>query len=201
LPQKIAADSAAYRQRERQRAMPEGHAHFILFNANFHKKMTAAQLLLQTYNETRSLSNYYFNKLKDNDLGRSYEVNGVPLNYVKWIMAHLVWAENFLILQAVCGEKISNEWMEKVAFGAPMCAPEELPGIDTILAEMKKVHEAVNDRLSKMSNEKLEEKNELGLKFGPNENKRFLLIHAIRHEGTHAGHLGWLYKISKPKTV
>ena len=158
--------------------------------------MAEAELLLHTFNETRSLSNHYFKKLKDTDLHRSFEVNGVKLNSAKWLMAHLVWAEHFLILEALGGEKFPLEWFPKVAFGSPMCDAAELPDIETILASMKTVHDAVHLFVPTLTDEMLEEKNVLGLKFGPNENKKFLLIHAIRHEGTHAGQLGWLCKMN-----
>ena len=163
--------------------------------------MTTAETLLNTFNETRSLSNYYFNKLKDTDINCSFEVNEIPLNSAKWIMAHLVWAEEFLILGALGGERISMDWFEKVAFGTPMCSSEELPDIETILSSMKTVHEAVIQFVPNLSDEFLEQKNEMGMKFGPNDSKRYLLMHAIRHEGTHAGQLGWLCKINQLKTA
>ncbi len=73
--------------------------------------------------------------------------------------------------------------------------------METILADMKSVHDAVNKFIPTLSEEQLEEKNVLGMKFGPNESKRYMLIHAIRHEGTHAGQLGWLCKIHGIKTM
>lgn len=163
--------------------------------------MNTASILLQTFNETRNLTHYYFNKLKDTDINRSFEVNGVPLNYPKWLMAHVTWAEHFLVLEALGAEKVAIEWFGKVAFGTPMCKPEELPDMETILADMKSVHDAVNNFIPTLSEEQLEEKNVLGMKFGPNESKRYMLIHAIRHEGTHAGQLGWLCKIHGIKTM
>lgn len=163
--------------------------------------MNTASILLQTFNETRNLTHYYFNKLKDTDINRSFEVNGVPLNYPKWLMAHVTWAEHFLVLEALGAEKVAIGWFGKVAFGTPMCKPEELPDMETILADMKSVHDAVNNFIPTLSEEQLEEKNVLGMKFGPNESKRYMLIHAIRHEGTHAGQLGWLCKIHGIKTM
>ena len=162
--------------------------------------MSTAKILLEAYNETRGLSNNYFHKLKETDINRSFEVNGVPLNCARWIMAHLVWAEHFLMLEALGAPKIPEDWFPKVAFGSPMCPPEKLPDIETILSSMKKIHDAVNKFVPELSDKLLEEKNELGIKFGTNESKRYMLLHAIRHEGNHAGQLGWLVKINRIKT-
>lgn len=163
--------------------------------------MSTAKILLNTFQETRNLSNFYFNKLKDTDINRTFEANGVPLNSARWIMAHLTWAEHSLILEALGAEKISVDWFRKVSFGTPLCKTEELPPIESILNTMKTVHDAVNSFVPLFTDEALEEKNMLGLKFGPNESKRFMLIHAIRHEGTHAGQLSWLCKINNIKTI
>ncbi|MDB5228366.1 MAG: hypothetical protein JWN78_2559 [Bacteroidota bacterium] len=162
--------------------------------------MSTATILLDTFNETRSLSHHYFNKLKDTDINKTFDANGVPLNSAKWIMAHLAWGEHFLILEAMGGEKIPVEWFSKVAFGSPMTDPSSLPDIEEILSTLKTVHETANNFVRPLTDEFLEEKNVSGLRFGPNESKRYMLMHAIRHEGTHAGHLGWLCKINGIKT-
>lgn len=162
--------------------------------------MSTATILLDTFNETRSLSHHYFKKLKDTDLNKCFEANGVPLNSAKWIMAHLAWAEHMLIIEALGGEKMHVEWFGKVAFGTPMCDASDLPEIEIIISKLQDVHDAVNTFVRPLTGEFLEEKNELGLRFGSNESKRYMLMHAIRHEGTHAGHLGWLCKINGIKT-
>jgi hypothetical protein len=163
--------------------------------------MTEAQILMNVFQETRSLSNFYFNKQKDSDVYQVFEVDGKPLNSAAWIMAHLAWAENFLILQAMNGPALNEDWFSKVAFGAPMAKKEELPEIDTILSVLNKVHETSQAFVNNLTAAELDTNNVLGMKFGPNTSKRYMLIHAIRHEGVHAGHLGWLCKLNAKKTL
>lgn len=163
--------------------------------------MNTAQVLLNTFNETRSLSLFYFHKLDSTQCERVIEYEGIRLNSPRWIMAHLAWAEQFLLLKAMGMEELPMEWLNKVAIGKPVCNPEELPAMDETLACLNQIHTAVNHYLPGLSDAQLEEKNAAGLKFGPNESKRFMFMHAIRHEGTHAGQLGWLCKLNTIKTV
>ena len=163
--------------------------------------MTEPQTLMYVFNETRSLTHFYFNKMKDADVYKVFEVDGKALNSAAWIMAHLAWAENFLILQALNGPAQNADWFSKVAFGSLPAKKEELPDIETILATMKIVHEATKEFVNNLAPEELDTDNVLGMKFGQNTSKRFLLIHAIRHEGTHAGQLGWLCKLHAAKTL
>lgn len=160
--------------------------------------MTEAQQLMYIFNETRSLSHHYFNKLKGVDLYHVFESEGKPLNSAAWILAHMAWAEYFLLLQALGGPALEIDWFGKVAYGSPMAGKEALPDIDTILATLNRVHETANDFVNNLSAEELEEDNLIGMKFGPNTSKRYMIIHAIRHEGVHAGHLGWLGKLHTP---
>lgn len=162
--------------------------------------MSTAKLLLHTFNETRSLTSFYFNKIKDANINLNLDVNGIQLNSPKWIMAHLTWAEHFLLLEALGSEKMEIDWFSKVSFGSSMCNDDDLPDIENIIDTMNKIHEATQVFAGAITDEMLEEKNSLGLKFGPNENKKYMLIHAIRHEGIHAGHLGWLCKINGIKS-
>jgi hypothetical protein len=52
-----------------------------------------------------------------------------------------------------------------------------------------------------VSDEKMDEENSLGFGFGGIKTNRMLVQHAIRHEGTHLGHLSWLCKINKIETI
>ncbi len=57
------------------------------------------------------------------------------------------------------------------------------------------------DYLKTLTDEQLEEENALGMSMGGSKALKNILYHAIRHEGTHAGQLGWLCKLHGLKTV
>src|SRR5687767_12163158 len=115
--------------------------------------MTEAQTLMYAFNETRALSMMYFNKQKDTDVHHVFEADGKPLNSAAWIMAHLAWGENFLILQAMGGPALNVDWFSKVAFGSPMAGKEELPDIETILSTLNQVHETAKTFVDQLSDE------------------------------------------------
>jgi hypothetical protein len=47
----------------------------------------------------------------------------------------------------------------------------------------------------------MEAENVLGFGFGGIKTNRMMVIHAIRHEAMHTGHLSWLCKINKVESV
>src|SRR4051812_21307446 len=102
--------------------------------------MNTASVLCQAFNETRSLTLYYFHKLKDTDIDQTFVVNGIELNSAKWLLAHVVWAENFLILEALGGNKQSVEWLNKVSYGSNTKSAD-LPNVEQIMADMNLVHD------------------------------------------------------------
>ena len=167
----------------------------------YHYMNVEASRLVDFFESARKITMYYFNKLKDVGYDRVPVADGVALNSAKWIMAHLVWTENFLLLQGLGGEQVTFPWFSKVAFGTPLAKPEELPPIEEILEGMKQVHEAAIAHLQTLTDEQLLEPNLNGMSFSGDNSKRFLVLHACRHESGHAGQLGWHCKIAGIKTI
>ncbi len=162
---------------------------------------TEAVLLADTYEMTYGLVRYYNSNLKDADPYKQWEVNDKKLNSIAWINAHLCWSEDFLLLKATGGKSPDINWADHYCFGSDGSLHEESLDIKIVLQHRKTIHEAAMAHIRSLSQEDLEKENPMGIQFGPDKSVRSIIKHAIRHEGTHAGHLGWLCKINGVKTV
>lgn len=157
---------------------------------------TEAIALADTYESVRALTRWYFSKLKDVDMAKQFEVEGHKLNSAYWILAHLIWAENFLLIQALGGKPFEYSWLSKYAIGTP--CPEhtqDLPGVKQLFDIWKEVHPAAMQHVRSLSDEILATNNPLDMGFGGDNSYRMMIQHAIRHEALHTGHLSWLCKL------
>jgi hypothetical protein len=148
---------------------------------------------------TRGLTRWYMSFLKNVDMKQRFELSGIELNSPLWIAAHLVWAENMLVLQSTGGTPLNIAWLAQFQLGSEY-DNNNLPEVKDALDSMKAVHEASLAHIRSLTDEQLNEPNLSGISFGANT-KRNVLQHAIRHEGTHAGHLGWICKLHGIQTV
>jgi hypothetical protein len=160
-----------------------------------------ANLLADTYEMAYGLVRFYTGSLKQADPNLQWEVNGNKLNSIAWINAHLCWSENMLLLQAIGGPSTGIVWLDHYTFGSDGSLHDAKVDMKAILTDRKIVHEAAMKHLRSLSDEDLEKDNLLGISFGSGKTYKNIIQHAIRHEGTHAGHLGWLCKINGVKTV
>ena len=155
---------------------------------------TKTQLLIQTYQMARNLSKYYISKMEGIDIHKVYEVNGVKMNSAYWILAHLVWTEHFLIVEAIGGESMGIEWLNDFGFG---CAPDEIknpPPLEEVKKRFEEVHAKALEILNNMTDELMESDSGLEDAFGGSRDKLHVLMHAIRHEPMHIGQLSWILK-------
>ncbi len=160
-----------------------------------------AALLANTFQKVRDLTKWYFSLVKDANPYHQWEVNGQKLNSIAWLAAHLVWAEDFLIVRATGGKGLGLEWLEHYKLGSDGSLHEEKPDMKTLLSLLKKGHENATAHLLSLSNEKLEEENAFGFGFGGVKTNRMMIQHCIRHEAMHTGHLSWLCKINSTESV
>jgi hypothetical protein len=158
-------------------------------------------LLADTLNSTRQLTMYYLNQLKDVDVKKRFEINGFKTNSVHWIVSHLAWSEDFLILLAVGNKSTNMSWFEKFKIGSPYPDEKDFPTLEESLLAFGKIHEESIELLRTMPENAIHEPNHVGLKFANQDTKKVIIQHCIRHEGTHCGHLGWLVKMHGGKTV
>lgn len=165
-------------------------------------KYSSGKILAQTMDETRNLTRFYLSKLKGEDMHRQFEVNGFTTNSPFWIMAHLCWAENMLLLQCMGHKGVDIAWLDDYKIGMTKGSkPTNEPSLEEVLAAMKEIHAVSLESLSKMTDSELDEENALGIAFGENKSKRFIAMHAIRHEGTHLGQLSLIAKMYGKQTV
>ena len=163
--------------------------------------MTAAQLLTDTFNETRNITRFYLSKLKEKDPLQVFTVNGFRLNSAYWLTAHLAWAEHFLLLQGTGSTVALPEFLKDYGISSNGEVPADAPDYKTILHTLNSQHEIALQHLLSLSDEALQQPNPLGITFGTSNTVKMVIQHAIRHEGTHAGHIGWLCKLHGVATL
>jgi uncharacterized damage-inducible protein DinB len=163
---------------------------------------TSGKILAQTMDETRNLTRFYSGKLKGEDMDRVFEINGYTTNSAYWILAHLCWAENMLLLQCMGHKGLDLPWLNDFRIGSSKGEkPANAPDLKEVFSALKEIHAAALELLSNMTDEELEEKSVIQLPFGENQSKRFVAMHAIRHEGTHLGQLSLIAKMYGKQTV
>lgn len=159
------------------------------------------QTLIKTYEMARNLSKFYMAKLEGIDLKKRFELNGVRLNSAYWIAAHLVWTEHFLIIEGIGGDSIKIEWLNDFAFGTNPDSVENGPAYEEILRTREEVHKKAMEILNNLTDEQLEEDNNIEANFGGSASKGSVIMHAIRHEPMHIGQLSWILKLNGVKMV
>ncbi|TND07957.1 MAG: hypothetical protein FD123_2765 [Bacteroidetes bacterium] len=169
----------------------------------FEKKLpvTQGQLIAQLMDNTRDLVHFYSSKIEEEHWMTRPEMNGVQMNSTLWTMAHLAWAQNFLILKGCSARDLGRDWMELFAIRKEMPADEHVPAISEIRLALDDIHKAAVEVVSALSEEELAEPNNLDAKFKRGNTKLQIISHHLRHEGCHIGHLGWLAKTFGAKTV
>ncbi len=159
-----------------------------------------ASVLLSVYENVRGLTKFFISKLGDTDINQVFEINGIKLNSIHWLIAHLAWTENELILKAVGNDDINLPWLEEYGFGSVPAEIKTVPDFESLLKVLDSIHERAVKILSALSAEDLDSDNHLDFSFAGSKCKRNLIMHAIRHEPMHVGQLTWAMKLSGNKT-
>jgi len=159
------------------------------------------QTLIKAFEMARNLSKFYISKLDGIDLKKEYEIKGVNLNSAYWILAHTVWTEHFLIIEGIGGESLGIEWLNDFGFGSEPDNIKSGPSHEEIMKRMEEVHKRAIEILNSMTDEQMQEDNNIEASFGGSNSKESVLMHAIRHEPMHIGQLSWILKINGAKTV
>lgn len=160
------------------------------------------KILATMLDEQRNLTRFYLSKLKGENMHCEFEVNGYTTNSPYWILAHLCWAENMLAIQCMGRKGVDVPWLNDFKINAPKGQKMvSQPSLEEVLAAFKQIHAVALETISGMTDEELDQENELGLAFGENKSKRFMAMHAVRHEGTHCGQLSLIAKMYGKDTV
>ncbi len=157
--------------------------------------------LAKTLDVTRNLTRWYFSRMKEVDMHHRFELDDKKFNSPMWELCHITWAENMLVLSSCGGPVIDVPWQDQFTFGSKPEDIKNFPDIKNALGYFKQVHQTCMDFLNDMPDSALDEQNLTGIGFGEETTKRTAIIHAIRHEGSHCGHLGLLCKMYSIKTV
>lgn len=157
-------------------------------------KKTESEILADVYMKVRGLSKAFIGGLKDVDIDKRLEIDGIKFNSAYWIVAHLVWTEHSLIIEGVGNEKMDIDWIGEYGFGSDPDKVKLKPSYEEVLKKMDEVHAKAVEIIKGLSDEQLEEDNSFGMSFGASKSKRNVIIHAIRHEPMHIGQISWILK-------
>src|SRR4030095_11930440 len=159
------------------------------------------QTLLEAYEMVRNLTKFYISKLNKEKIHSNLKINGVTFNSAYWIVTHLLWTERFLIIQGIAGEDMDDHWLDEYGFGSVPADVKTKPEYDEILKLLDEIHAKAVKVLNSITDEQLNEPNNINANFGGANDKRAVLKHAIRHEPMHVGQISWILKTINVKMV
>ena len=163
---------------------------------------TESHIFADTMDKTRQLARFYISNLKNTDPYQPLDFGGAKFYSLYWLTAHILWAENNLIIVGTGGQSAVPKWASHYMIGSDGTLHEGHGDYKALLEEMKNTHEVALAHLRSLTHEDLDADNILGIQFGDGDkSKRMLIMHAIRHEGTHIGNLAWMNKMQGIKTV
>lgn len=156
--------------------------------------------LIETIESVHSLTVWYLSLLKETDLHKNFEVNGVKINNVFWLTAHIANSENLLLLKALGAKGHDLDWLNAYSLGSKQDIEPEV-SYKELVQTAKQIHIDSISFLKNLSDEDLNKDNLIGFNIGGSKSFKSVIMHHIRHEGIHAGQLGTLCKINKIKTI
>lgn len=160
-----------------------------------------AQILAETLNSARQLTLFYLKNTDGLDKDKSFAIGEFNTNSIHWMVAHLAWAEDFLVLRGVGNRGLGLEWFEHFKLGSEYPDTSKFPSYEEAFDTLNRVHTQAMELLKTMDDGALEEPNHVGVKFGAGDSKRAIIHHCIRHEGIHCGHIGWLLRMHGRKVI
>jgi len=163
--------------------------------------MTKAEQIALILDKTRETTLGYFTMLKDAHVHRRMNAEGTSINSPFWTLAHLAVSENFLCLHAIGGPRIKLAWARDFGLGSVPLPPEKCPPVEEIIDRAAEVHKTACDFISGLTDAELSAPTKTGTTFGGEDRVDSLIIHAIRHEGIHSGHLGLMVRVWVGPTI
>jgi len=155
--------------------------------------------LIRTIESVHSLTVYYSSLIKDTDVFKHFEVNGIKMNSLYWLTAHIANSESLLLLKALGGKHHNVKWLEEYDYGSskdltPTVTYKELVQI------AKEIHTNSIAFLKTLNDEDLQKDNLINFTIEGSSSFKNTIIHHIRHQGIHTGHLSTLCLLNKVKT-
>jgi hypothetical protein len=165
--------------------------------------MKETEVLAGCLDNARQLTRFYLSKLKQVDPLLRYKLSqDCSINSYYWIIGHLCWAENLLVLKNLGVQATeSYDWLESFSVGQSDSEQEGMPAFGAVLDAFKQIHLQALLAIQNLDEEVLIRESTLEFNFGNGNSVREILKHAIRHESVHTGHLGLICKISGIDTI
>ena len=158
------------------------------------------KFLVHAVEKAREYTQYYLSKLLDQDPHRRFVCEGVELNTLYWLVAHIAVTQNGLLLMATGGPFEKFSWAKHFGRGGAGLPPAECPPFAEVLDTFQGIHSTAVAHIAHLPAEALEGPNLTGIGIIGNT-VRDVIIHSVRHEGLHTGHLSWLCKLYGIKTM
>ena len=160
------------------------------------------QTLSSIIDDTRKLTLSLLSQLEDsNGFYNDFKLDDKHLNSAFWIMAHLSVTQNFLLLRSTGGESVKIPYARQFGMGAVPSSREDCPPIEEVRGIFNLVHEKSVKHIQNLDPSQLNQINTTGFVFLGEDSTRSVIVHAIRHENMHSGHLSWLCKLNGLKTI
>lgn len=160
------------------------------------------QTLSSIIDDTRKLTLSFLSQLEDsNGFYNDFKLDDKHLNSAFWIMAHLSVTQNFLLLRSTGGETVKIPYARQFGMGAVPPSREECPPLEEVRGIFNLVHEKSVKHIQNLDPSQLNQINTTGFVFLGEDSIRSVIVHAIRHENMHSGHLSWLCKLNGLKTI
>ncbi len=158
-------------------------------------------ILSEVFQDVRGLTKFYLSLAKALDPHLQFELNGQKLNTLYWLAGHLTWSQHFLLVEALTGETMGIQWLDRFEMGTILTDEPGLPTFEEILIAMDRVHHHAMASILALDDSGLDAPNHRGIAFQGEDSKRVVIRHAIRHEPCHTGQIGWLLKLHGQETV
>jgi uncharacterized damage-inducible protein DinB len=157
--------------------------------------ITQAETLARCLEKTRETTLDYFNRLQNSHLHERLIIHNAVINSSFWTLAHLAVSENFLCLHATGGNRIKIPWARNFGLGSIPPEEKDCPPLSELLSISEEVHKESCKHIRQLTDDLLSDATITGTSFGGEDKRNSVLIHAIRHEGVHAGHLGLMCRV------
>lgn len=153
-----------------------------------------AQVLAHIIERTRQYTRSYLDRLKEVDVHRRFTCEGKELNSAYWTVGHLAVTQNGLLLMATGGPFEKFSWAKHYGRGGTGLPAGQCPPFGEVMETFDLVHARAVAHVSSLTREALDGPNVTGIAAIGNT-VRDVVVHGIRHEGLHTGHLSWLCKL------
>jgi len=159
--------------------------------------LNETQVIADIFHNARGLTRWYLKKMSAEQRMLRPVLEGKTFNSAYWVQAHLAWAEAYLLIFSTGGEVPPIPWLSQFSIGSNPDAVQDGPDLETLDRDFAAIHEQAMAHVRQVDPESLGESS--GIQMFPT--RRIALYHAIRHEATHTGHLGWLCQMHGIGTI